>query len=248
MEPMDNLIAVGLAFAFGGILKGATGAGTPLVAVPLLALLYDVRFAVAVFVMSNLVSSGWQLWQYREHHVSAGFSWRFALAGGVGAIVGSFALVSLASNTLLLIIATSVLAYIGFRLFRPGWKLPLARAMKWVLPAGFSAGALLGATGIAAPVSITFLSAMRLEREQFIASITGFFLTVAIIQLIVLTSLGVMTLPIFLYGCLALVPLLAAMPVGAALVRYVHRDTFDKLIMTMLFVLAIKMLFDGLTH
>jgi len=39
---------------------------------------------------------------------------------------------------------------------------------------------------------------------------------------------------------------MAAMPVGAWLVRYIRRDTFDKLIIAMLFVLAIKMLFDGL--
>jgi uncharacterized membrane protein YfcA len=245
---MENLIAVGLAFAFGGVLKGATGAGTPLVAVPLLAILYDVRFAVAVFVISNLVSNAWQLWQYRRHQVSGTFSWRFALGGAAGAIVGSLALVSLASSTLLLIVAMCVLAYIGFRLFRPEWQLALARAMKWSLPAGVGAGALLGATGIAAPISITFLNAMRLEREQFIASIAGFFLAVAIVQLVVLTSLGVMTPEILRYGSLALVPLLIAMPVGAALSRYISRDMFDKLIIAILFVLAFKMLFDGLTN
>jgi len=30
VEPMDNLIAIGLAFAFGGILKGATGIAAPI--------------------------------------------------------------------------------------------------------------------------------------------------------------------------------------------------------------------------
>ena len=32
----QTLLIVGLAFALGGILKGATGAGAPLVAVPLM--------------------------------------------------------------------------------------------------------------------------------------------------------------------------------------------------------------------
>ena len=33
---MQTLVIVGLAFALGGILKGATGVGAPLVAVPLM--------------------------------------------------------------------------------------------------------------------------------------------------------------------------------------------------------------------
>ena len=53
----QTIIIVGLAFVLGGILKGATGIGAPLIAVPLMTSFYDVRFSVAVFIMPNLVTN-----------------------------------------------------------------------------------------------------------------------------------------------------------------------------------------------
>ena len=47
---IELLILVCVAFVLGGILKGATGAGAPFLAVPLMAILIDVPFAVAVFL------------------------------------------------------------------------------------------------------------------------------------------------------------------------------------------------------
>ena len=51
---LQTLIIVGFAFAGGGILKGATGVGAPLIAVPVMTSFVDIRFAVAVFVCPTL--------------------------------------------------------------------------------------------------------------------------------------------------------------------------------------------------
>ena len=51
---MENLLPIAIAFAMGGILKGATGAGAPIIAIPVLALLYNVQFAVAVFIIPSV--------------------------------------------------------------------------------------------------------------------------------------------------------------------------------------------------
>lgn len=42
-----NIAYLVLAFYFGGVLKGATGAGAPIIAIPIISLLYDVPTAVA---------------------------------------------------------------------------------------------------------------------------------------------------------------------------------------------------------
>ena len=71
MEPTladpSALALAGLALLLGGVLKGATGAGGPIVAIPILSLLYSVPFAVTVFVLPNLLTNLWQLWQYRQY-------------------------------------------------------------------------------------------------------------------------------------------------------------------------------------
>ena len=58
------LALAALALFLGGVLKGATGAGSPIVAVPILSLLYSVPFAVSVFVLPNLLSNLFQSWKY----------------------------------------------------------------------------------------------------------------------------------------------------------------------------------------
>ena len=86
---LESMLLIGFAFAFGGILKGATGAGAPLVAVPVLVLLYDVQMAVALFVMPNIVTNLIQLVQYRKSDKRPRFSWIFAIAGLFGAGLGT---------------------------------------------------------------------------------------------------------------------------------------------------------------
>ena len=55
-----HLIYAAGAFFTGGILKGATGAGAPIIAIPILTFLFDVPTAVASFTLPNLLSNLWQ--------------------------------------------------------------------------------------------------------------------------------------------------------------------------------------------
>ena len=95
---LENLALIALAFAVGGVLKGAAGAGAPIVAVPMLAIMYNVPTAVALFLVPNVVSNTVQLIQYRSRLFDPGFSWSFALAGVVGAGFGTVALALVAER------------------------------------------------------------------------------------------------------------------------------------------------------
>src|SRR3546814_2246226 len=108
-----GLVLGALALALGGVLKGATGAGSPLFAVPLLAMLYDVPLAVAIFTLPSLFSNLWQGWRFRTHRVGPALTWVFAVAGAAGAAAGSVVLISLSSDLLLLGVAGAVFLYIG---------------------------------------------------------------------------------------------------------------------------------------
>tara|TARA_B100000768_G_scaffold167934_1_gene172399 strand:- start:1123 stop:1581 length:459 start_codon:yes stop_codon:yes gene_type:complete len=48
-----NIACLVLAFYFGGVLKGATGAGAPIIAIPIISLLYNVPKAVAAFTIPS---------------------------------------------------------------------------------------------------------------------------------------------------------------------------------------------------
>ncbi|MEM8665280.1 MAG: TSUP family transporter, partial [Pseudomonadota bacterium] len=76
---VTGLLLASLGLAIGGVLKGATGAGAPLLAVPILAVLYDVPFAVAVLTFPSLLTNAWQAWRFRADQGDRVFVWVFAL-------------------------------------------------------------------------------------------------------------------------------------------------------------------------
>ena len=241
-----DLILVFFAFAAGGVIKGATGAGAPLLAVPLMVMLRDVQFAVAVFVLPNIVPNIWQGWAYRRHVTERGFALSFAIAGGLGTALGTVALAGWKPDALMLTVAGALILYIGFRLARPSWQMPFSAARKSAFPMGLLAGALQGASGLSAPVSLSFLNATGLERGAFVGTVSLFFIALGLGQLPVQIFYGIMTQERFLYSLLSLIPLFLFLPVGAWIGRRVSRTTFDRLILALLAVLAVKLLADVL--
>lgn len=236
-----------LAMAAGGFLKGAIGAGSPVIAVPVLALAYDVPFAVAIFTLPNLFSNLWQGWAYRAERISTRFTVVFAGTGAVGAFFGSLLLAWLSGELLLAVVAMVVFVYIAVRLARPHWVLSRARADGLAGPAGLLGGVMQGAGGISAPVSVTFLNAMKLERGQFIATISIFFAAMSAVQIPTLWSLGILTPERAGLSALAAIPLFGAMPVGAWAARHVSKERFDRIILVLLAVIALRLLWDALS-
>ncbi|WP_274425742.1 sulfite exporter TauE/SafE family protein [Chelativorans sp. YIM 93263] len=232
--------------AAGGIIKGATGAGAPLLAVPALAMIFNVKFAVVVMLMPNLLTNVWQGWHYRDHRLPAAFVWSFAGAGAAGVLVGTVILAYFSQELLSMIVAGAVFVYIILRFARPDWKIAYTLARKLSLPAGLTAGVLQGASGISAPVSISFLNAMKLERPVFISTISVFFASMTVLQGAALGYLGIFHVRDAIISLAAVIPILAFMPAGAALARRMSKETFDRAVLVLLGILALKLVYDAL--
>ena len=233
MEYWPYLIAA-LGIAAGGFLKGATGAGAPVVGVPILVLVFDVQKAVAIFSVINLLSNIWQR-----------FVWWFAAAGGAGAAAGSVLLATLPTEVLMATLAGVVAAYIVLRLSRPHWQLSWETARRIGPAVGFIGGTMQGAGGISAPVSVTFLNAMRLGRAEFIGTISVFFLAMSVFQIPVLVGFGILTWERTFLALLGMIPLFVGIPLGSWAARYLSKEAFDKAILVLLAVIAVKLLWDA---
>ncbi len=236
-----GILAIFGAFALGGVLKGATGAGTPVVAVPVMAAFLDVRLAVVLMVLPNFVTNFWQLYAFWSHRLGPSFWWKHALAGFFGAALGTWLLAVLPTRGLLMLVAVCVLAYIGLRLARPDFKLERSMADRLVWPAGVMGGVIQGAAGMSAPVSVSFLNAMRLERPVFISTISAFFGAMTIAQAPAQFVAGLMTMPLLLTSVLALIPLFLFMPIGSWAAQKLSAQRFDQLVLALLTVLAMRL-------
>ncbi len=244
---LEFLALAALGLVLGGILKGAIGAGAPIIAVPVLALLYGVPVAIAVFAFPNLFSNAWQAWAYRRDLLSTRFVLSFAGSGALGAIFGTVILAVAPGEALLAGLGGIVFIYIALRLMAPNWVLSRELADRTVLPVGLLAGVMQGAGGISAPLSVTFLNAMRLERGAFIATVSAFFGAMAVVQIPVLWAVGILTPALIAWSLLATVPLFGAMSVGAWLGKRIDKAVFDKLVLVLLAVVALKLFYDALT-
>ncbi|MFT4621217.1 MAG: putative membrane protein YfcA [Sulfitobacter sp.] len=237
----SSYVAIFAALALGGVLKGATGAGVPVIAVPVIAAFVDVRFAVMVMVVVNLMTNTRQIWTFRDTRLPEGFALRFGLAGAMGALIGTGLLVWLPEEVLSAMLAGLVFAYIGLRLARPDFRLSMEVARRFVIPVGAIGGVFQGAAGISAPVSVSFLNAIRLERPVFIFTVSVFFVSMGVVQLPALLLSGLMTLPIFALSFLAIIPVIAFMPLGNWLGQRASPQVFDRVILVFLSVLAVRL-------
>jgi uncharacterized protein len=243
---LAEIAVIVVCLAGGGLLKGATGAGAPVLAVPALATFFDVRFAVIVMLVPNLLTNLWQAVRFRAHLLSWPFMLPLLAGGFVGAGLGTLALKAFDPDLLSLCVAIAVLLYVVLRLSRPHWILPIGPAHWLSAPAGLLAGMLQGGAGLSAPVSITFLNALRLPRETFIATISALFVTFTLVQLAIASTNGLIRENEIFYSLFALVPVSLAMPLGAALASKVSPQVLDRVILAILAVLSAKLLVEAL--
>ncbi len=240
-----ELLVIFIALVAGGTLKGATGMGIPVIAVPALAAFFGVPFAIAVLIVPILVTNTWQAWHFRSHWPGLTFLPRLLLWAALGIMAGTWLLTTLPANLLSLGLGLSTILFVILRLARPALTIPPATARRWAPAVGAVAGTLQGATGVSAPVSVTFANGMRLSRPQFVLTVSALFLAFVLTQIPALMLAGLLTWERMLYSLVALVPVAAGMPIGARLAKLLSPQAFDRLILVLLVAIAMKLFWDA---
>ena len=238
-----TIIAILIAFALGGILKGATGAGAPIVTIPVIAAFYDVRVAVIIMVIPNLLTNIGQIYQFRKTILPSFFTVSFAIGGGIGAFVGTILLANLSIKILTLSVAFIVIIYIFLKLIVPSWKLIYKKATKLVFILGAAGGVLQGTAGLSAPISITFLNAMKLERNQFIPTISVYFGVMSIFQMPTLYYYDFLNFEIIIASLVSTIVLLSFMPIGSWIAKSVSKEKFDKITLILLAFIPVRIIY-----
>ena len=131
-----------------GVLKGATGAGAPIITIPVISAFYDVRLAVVLMVVPNFLSNIQQLYHFRKSILPLFATFSFALGGGGGAFLGTIFLANLSLDILSFGVGIIVIIFISFKFFVPTWKLEYKKSKNLFFPFGFFGGIFQGAAGI----------------------------------------------------------------------------------------------------
>lgn len=231
------------ALAAGAVVKGATGMGLPLIALPVLAAALGLQHAVGIMVVVQIVTNSLQTWQFRAAARSEAtrFLPLFLVGGAIGVLAGTWLLTNLPERVLILALGLLMIGYFVLKLTKPHLVVGPVAARRYGPVAGLGSGVLQGATGISAPIGVTFIHAMRLGREAHLYAVSAMFLVLGIVQLPALSFSGVMR-PIWVVEAVfALVPIMLFMPVGQALAGRLSRQAFDRMILVFLGLVGLKM-------
>lgn len=224
------------------IVKGAIGFGFPTLGTPLLALVVDVKTAVAVLVIPNMVMDGLQL---RRSGPIGDAPRRLApllLFTMIGTVIGTKLLVALSPRTATMILGVFILGYVLLDLARlsprvpPSWELTLAA------PVGLAAGIMGGITNAPGTPIALYLVALGMEKKEFVRSIAFTFLVVKGVQLVTLVWYGLLTWSLAVVSLGLAATGLAGFALGLKLQDRLDQRSFSRAVLIFLAALGVWLL------
>ena len=219
--------------------KGAIGFGFPTLGTPLLALVVDVKAAVALLVIPNLVMDSLQL---RRSGPIGDAPRRLApllLFTMIGTVVGTKLLVMLSPRAVTLALGGFVLGYVLLDVFRFSPCVPVHWELRLAAPVGLAAGIMGGITNAPGTAIALYFVALGMDKKEFVRSIAFTFLVVKTVQLVTLVWYGLLTWHLVL-GSLGLAALgLAGFALGLRLQDRLDQRSFNRAVLVFLAVLGV---------
>ena len=193
MLDLGTILGGAVVVLVAAFLKGIVGFGFPTTATSVLALFVDVKTAVALVIIPNIVMDALQM--ARRGHVLA-TARRLApllVAGAVGIVLGTKLLVMLPAWTATLVLGLFTLGFVALDAL--SWAPRIApESERTVGPlAGLVSGIVGGLTNTPGTVLVMLFYALGFPKDEFVRSIALSFVVLKVVQLGAVSHFGLMT-------------------------------------------------------
>lgn len=240
--PTGELVALAAVFVLGGVVKGVTGVGLPLVLVPLTAQFVPVPAAVALLTVPMVATNITQA--VEGGHTGAAIRGLLPILVFVviGLLIGVHLLLSIDRRLLSLILGIAFLALASLLAAMPHVHIKEETA-RWSGPlVGFAAGVLGGMSAMFGPPMIAYLVGRRTDPDSFVKQMAIFAFTASLTMLLALNRSGSMSLTDMGVSTVAIIPILAGMPLGRWLRRRTKPEWFRIAVLVVLALGGVDML------
>jgi hypothetical protein len=237
-----ELLVVALAVVLGSLVKGVTGLGLPLTAVPVIAFFVGVEDAVVIMAAPTAVSNAMLVREHRHELRSAEHLPLFAGLGAVGAVVGAWALPRIDERVLLVMLALLLSSFLAWRFSSasPRWS---PNVQRWGrAPVALTCGMAQGATGISGPLVAAWFQGLGVSRERFVVSNTSIFLLTGLTQLATLSVTGQWSNQRLWGAALAASVVGVTLPFGIRIGRHLNAERFEAAVSVVISVCTISLL------
>jgi len=244
-EPQAILIVL-LAFLGGGLVKGLSGIGMPLAALPILSFGFSVPQSVALISIPIVITNIRQATKNGGAWNVVKRFWRLQIAIAITLVFSSRWMVTL-DETLLLLTAGGALIISVFLMGVGGrYQFP-ARHERWGgVVVGVAAGVLGGVSSLFGMPVVLFLASLKVSKDEFITSIAVIYLCAAVPFAIGLFYHGAMLPADAFASTLAVIPALLGLEVGRRMIRNVNDAVFRKILLSVLLLMGVSMILRGL--
>ena len=232
--PTGTLLAAAAIVTLGYVVYGLTGFGSSIIAVPLLALFFPLRFAVPMMLVFDLLT-GLLLGLRHRRDLSRPELLRLLPIVAVGMVAGVTLLVQVDERWLLLGLGSFVVAYAAWSLLSRAVPAPVS--VRWAVPAGLLGGAFTALYGTGGPIYTIYLARRLSDKVVLRATIGVLIFCTALIRLVLFTGSG-------FYQQVGLLPLAFAL-LPCALIGYLIGSRLHARLSTRRAVQAVWVLLVG---
>jgi len=225
------------ALVCGGLIKGTLGVGTPLLTVPLMALVLPVQMAVTLMAIRVVVANLWQVSRAKHLRPSAGRFWPAFLAILLGTYVGVMVLSTIDERSLLMLVGFIVIAFTLLQASSYRFSIPPTREKPAGFVFGLSSGVIGGVSSMFGPMLIIYLvSVTNLDKDRFVGAISFLYIAAVVPWAVILYWFGILDSRMLVLSMAATLPVVAGMVIGQKLRVQVSDRHFHHLVLAVLLV------------
>jgi hypothetical protein len=231
-------LAAAAVVLLAAFVKGTIGVGFPTVGAPLLALFVDVKTAVVVLILPNIVMDVIQFTRRGTPAATVRRLGTLLVFGAAGTVVGTRLLVVLSSRAVLLILGVFVVLFVVINVTSRTPRVPRAWEW-WASPtAGLVAGLLGGLTSVPGTPLAIYFYALGMAKTEFLASVSLTFLVYKIVQLGAVAWYGLLTWPRLQASLALIVVALAGFVIGLRVQDRLEQQAFNRAVLIFLALLG----------
>ncbi|KKM10505.1 hypothetical protein SY88_12475 [Clostridiales bacterium PH28_bin88] len=228
----------------GGLSKGVTGLGLPLLVIPVLANFIGLKTAVLVMSIPATLTNILFISKYRQAWPELRQFWPFVLSGLVFVIIGVVLLAHIPQKVAALLLGAIALLYSAISLAGREITIPEGK-MKVAAPlVGALAGLFQGITGLSGPMIVAYLSSLKnIDRPLYFEALGVMFVVFGTEQILGYAVNSLYTVTILKMGFLASIPIFAGFYVGTRLQSRLDARKFRQLTLLLILVSGINLLY-----
>ncbi|MCH7929333.1 MAG: sulfite exporter TauE/SafE family protein [Proteobacteria bacterium] len=236
------LAIIAAAVLTGGVVKGVTGVGLPIVFIAIMLHFLHPHAVLALAIAPIMVTNLWQAAAAGAMWAPVRRFWPMAVCLLVSLWFSARLVVAMEPDVLFGALGVCVVIFSAASLVRPGRGLTPATE-RWLGPlAGLAGGFLGGISTIWGPPMMMFFVMLRLPKETFVRTVGFLWFAASIPLLIAYVDIGIVTaetLPGSLFAC---VPGMIGLWIGARIRRRIDQETFRRVMLVALFLIGLNLI------